>query len=110
MEGIVLITIFICCSITAIAVNCMLSKNKYCNSNYNRANEYSKLKIDYPEYKVQEIHECSCSNQGPCIAEYVLRNFYLKGKDNVEHQELIIYDEVGKYNIGDILVFTKYKK
>jgi len=108
MEGMVLITI-ICCSITAIAVY-MLSKNKYCNSNYNRANEYSKLEIDYPEYKVQEIHERSCSNQGPCMAEYVLWNFYLKGKDNVEHQELIIYDEVGKYNIGDTLVFTKYEK
>lgn len=39
MEGVILITIFICCSITAIAVNCMLSENKYCNSNYNRANK-----------------------------------------------------------------------
>ena len=107
MEGITLITIFICCFITALIVNYMLSKNKYCNSNYNRANEYSKLEIDYPEYKVQEIHEHSCSNQGPCMAKYVLWNFYLKGKDTVAHQELIIYDEVGKYNIGDILIFVK---
>ena len=110
MEGIMLITIVFCCSITAIAVNYMLSKNKYCNSNYNRANEYFKLEIDYPEYKVQEIHERSCSNRGPCMAEYVLWNFYLKGKDNVEHQELVIYDEVGKYNIGDKLIFTRYEK
>ena len=110
MEEVMLITISICCSIAAIAVNCTLSKNKYCNSNYNRANEYSKLEIDYPEYTIQEIRRCECSNQGPCMAEYVLWNVYFKGKDNVKHQELIIYDEVGKYNIGDILVFTKYEK
>ena len=110
MEGIMLMTILLCCFITGAIVNYMLSKNKYCNSNYNRANDYSKLEIDYPEYEVKEIHERSCSNHGPCIAEYVLWNFYLKGKDKVENQELIIYDEIGKYNIGDILVFTKYEK
>ena len=104
MEGILLISIFINCFITAI--NYRLSKNKYCNSNYNRANEYSKLQIDYPVYKVHAIHECSCSNKGLTMAKYVLWNFYLKGKDKVGHQELIIYDEVGKYNIGDELIFT----
>ena len=110
MEGevIALMIIFIiCCFIAALTMNYSLSKNKYCNSNYNRANEYSKLEIDYPEYKVQEICECCCSNQGPRMAKYVLWNFYLKGKDNVAHQELIIYDEIGKYNIGDKLTFTK---
>ena len=102
----VLIAIFISCFITALAVNFVLSKNMYCNSNYNRANEYSKLEIDYPEYEVKEIHECSCSNRGPRMAKYVLWNFYLKGKDKVGHQELIIYDEIGKYNIGDKLILT----
>lgn len=105
MEVILLIELFIIGFIIT-AINYRLSKNKYCNSNYNRANEYSKLQIDYPEYKVQEIFEYSCSNRGPHIAKYVLWNFYLKGKDNVGHQELIIYDEVGKYNIGDTLIFT----
>jgi len=107
MEGIVFILMIISGFISALITNWMLSSNKYCNSNYNRANEYSKLEIDYPEYKVQEIHECCCSNQGPHIAKYILWNFYLKGKNNVEHQELIIYDEIGKYNIGDKLTFTK---
>jgi len=104
--GVTVLIIFISCFIITL-VNYMLSKNKYCNSNYNRANEYSKLEIDYPEYKVQEIYECCCSNQGPYIAKYVLWNFYLKGKNNVEHQELIIYDEIGKYNIGYKLTFAK---
>ena len=107
MEGIVLITIFVSCFITALTMSWILSSNKYCNSNYNRANEYSKLEIDFPEYEVHEIYEYSCSNQGPRIAKYVLWNFYLKGKNDVDNQELIIYDEVGKYNIGDKLAFTK---
>lgn len=85
----------------------MLSKNKYCNSNYNLANEYSKLEIDEPEYKVQAIREVCPKNKGPRMAEYTLWNFYMDKKDSVESQELIIYDEIGKYQIGDILKFTK---
>lgn len=112
MEGIFeaiafIVIIGFICVVATILVNRITSTGKYCNSNYNCADEYSKLEIDYPEYKVQEIYKCSCSNQGPCMAKYVLWNFYLKGKDNVEHQELILYDEVGKYNIGDKLMFTK---
>lgn len=103
---------YIVIPIVSIICVCFLSicTTKKCNWNYNKANDYSKLEIDYPEYKVQEIHERSCNNQGPYMAEYVLWNFYLKGKGNVKHQELIIYDEVGKYNVGDILVFTKLEK
>ena len=46
--GVTVLIIFISCFIITL-VNYMLSKNKYCNSNYNRANEFSKLEIDYPE-------------------------------------------------------------
>lgn len=106
MEGIVFVSIVISGFISALLTNWMLSGNRYCNSNYNRANEYSKLVIDYPVYEVHEIYECSCSNQGPSMAKYVLWNFYFKGKNNVGNQELIIYDEIGKYNIGDKLTFT----
>ena len=109
MEGIVFVSMVISGFISALITNWMLSTNRYCNSNYNRANEYSKLEIDYPEYEVHEIYECYCSNIGPRIAKYVLWNFYLKGKNNVDNQELIIYDEIGKYNIGDKLIFVKQK-
>lgn len=107
MEGIMVITLFICCFLTAVITNCMLSKNKYCNSNYNLANEYSKLEIDEPEYEVQAIREVCPKNKGPKMAEYTLWNFYMDKKDSVESQELIIYDEINKYQIGDILKFTK---
>lgn len=107
MEGIMFITLFICCFLTAVITNCILSKNKYCNSNYNLVDEYSKLEIDEPEYKVHSIREVCSKNKGLRMAEYTLWNFYLNKKDSVEHQELIVYDEIGKYQIGDILKLTK---
>lgn len=107
MEGIMFITLIICCFLTAVITNRMLSKNKYCNSNYNRADAYDKLNIDEPEYEVHAIREVCPKNKGPKMAEYTLWNFYLNKKDSVEHQELIVYDEIGKYQIGDILKLTK---
>lgn len=107
MEGIMVITLFICCFSTAVITNCMLSKNKYCNSNYNLADEYSKLRIDEPEYEVHAVREVCPENKGPQMAEYTLWNFYLNKKNSVKSQELIIYDEIGKYQIGDKLKFTK---
>jgi len=81
-----------------------------CNSNYNRKDTYNELQLDTPEYKVVGIEQCSCKNKGLSIAKYKLWNFYLKNKDNVGFQELILYDEIGKYNIGDVLVFTLKQK
>ena len=106
MEVIVFLSMIISSFVSALITYWMAPGNKYCNSNYNRANEFSKLEIDYPEYEVHEICECPCSNRGPRIAKYVLWNFYLKRKNDVDNQELIIYDEIGKYNIGDKLTFT----
>lgn len=108
-----IIFLSICFSIFIMGLTYTLTNlyaNKKCNSNYNKANDNFILKIDYPEYKVHAINEVCCSNKGMDIAEYVLWNFYLKDKDKVGHQELIIYDKIGKYNIGDILVFTKLEK
>lgn len=107
MEGIMFITLIICCFLTAVITNCMLSKNKYCNSNYNLTDEYSKLEIDEPEYKVHAIREVCPKNKGLRMAEYTLWNFYLDNKNSVKSQELIIYDKIGKYQIGDILKLTK---
>ncbi len=85
-------------------------QSRYCNSNYNRKETYSELQLDTPEYKVVGIEQCYCKNMGKSIAKYKLWNFYLKKIDSVGHQELILYDEIGKYNIGDVLVFTLKQK
>ena len=101
---IILIIVFLAIHIYGLL---KFNKNKYCNSNYNLANEYNELRIDEPEYKVHTIREVCPKNKGPLMAEYTLWNFYLDKKDSVESQELIIFDEIGKYRIGDKLKFTK---
>lgn len=93
--------------IIIIIINSICNKIKHCNSNYNRADSYDKIEIDEPEYTVHTIKRVSTKNKGMDIAEYTLWNFYINKKDSVEHQELIIYDEIGKYQIGDKLKFTK---
>ena len=107
MSNLLYFAILIISIIVIIIINSICNKIKYCNSNYNLANEYSKLKIDEPEYKVQAIREVCSKNKGLRMAEYTLWNFYMYNKDSVRHQELIIYDEIGKYQIGDILTFKK---
>ena len=93
--------------ITAGVVSYKVSQNKYCNSNYNLSDDYVQLKIDEPEYKVHAIQEVYSKNKGPKMAKYVLWNVYREDKDSVKVQELVLYDEVGKYQINDTLKFTK---
>lgn len=108
MEVIMVITLFICCFLTAVITKSLTSKNKYCNSNYNCANESTRLIIDEPAYTVIAIKEVKPKNKASkFVAEYILRNFYIDNLDSVERQKLIMYDEIGKYQIGDILTFKK---
>lgn len=104
--------VFILLLIIIILVLWILSINeerttKQCNSNYNCSNSYSKLVVNKPKYKVHSIKVVSYSNKGLDMAKYTLWNFYKVSDSKVEHQELIIYDEIGKYQINDILEFTK---
>lgn len=81
--------------------------NKYCNSKYNRKKDSLEILLDSPEYKITSVEEVYATGGGGHIAKYVLQNFYLKRKSNVNLQELILYDEIGKYNVGDILTLKK---
>ncbi len=65
------------------------------------------IDLDMPEYKVCSIRETYAKGGGGWIAEYKLQNFYLSGKHDVSFQELVLYDKIGKYNIGDILTLEK---
>jgi len=107
MSNLLYFVILIISIIIIFIIKLRIDKIKYCNSNYNLDNEYSKLRIDEPEYKVHAVREVCSKNKGPRMAEYTLWNFYMDKKDSVESQELIIYDEIGKYQIGDILKFIK---
>ena len=83
------------------------SNNCYCNRNYNYYKDSLKLQLKVPQYEVKKVEQVWCKNDGTACAKYTLRNWHIKKKDNVEMQELYLYDEIGKYNIGDILVLNK---
>lgn len=83
------------------------SSNCYCNRNYNYGEVSKQLKLRVPEYVVKKVEQVYCKNDMTTCAKYTLQNWHLKTETNVEMQELYLYDEIGKYNIGDILVFSK---
>lgn len=83
------------------------SNNCYCNRNYNYGEVSKELKLRVPEYVVKKAEQVYCKNDMTTCAKYTLQNWHLKTETDVEMQELYLYDEIGKYNIGDILVFSK---
>jgi len=106
MITLILVLLIIILVLVIISINDERT-TKQCNSNYNCSNSSVKLVIDKPKYLVHSIQEVSSRNTGPEMAMYTLWNFYKISDSKVEHQELIIYDEIGKYQINDILEFTK---
>ncbi len=49
----------------------------------------------------------SPNNYGKAISKYTTRIWYTKRKGNLDYKEVIFFDEIGKYNVGDILTLTK---
>ena len=83
------------------------SNNLFCNSKYNKNKDSLNIKLSLPEYKVHKVEETYAKGGGGWIAKYTLHNFYVSGKSDVNLQELVLYDIIGKYNVGDILVLDK---
>lgn len=81
--------------------------NCYCNRNYNYGKNSQELKLKVPEYVVKKVEQVYCKNDIRTCAKYTLQNWHVKKKNDIEMQELYLYDEIGKYNIGDILVLSK---
>ena len=65
------------------------------------------VKLYEPQYKVIKVEKYLCKNSYNEVAKYTLSNYYLENKCSVDNQELILYAEMGKYNVGDILRFKK---
>lgn len=63
------------------------------------------LKVDSLKLKVESVKRVVGCN-GYWVAEYKATSYYRTKKD-VDYQTIIFYDEIGKYNIGDILELTK---
>lgn len=86
------------------------AKAKYCNSSFDKNKDGGAPygpKLYEPLYKVIRVEKCLCKNSYNEIAKYTLSNMYLKNKGSVDTQELILYAEMGKYNVGDFLRLKK---
>lgn len=85
----------------------MIKTERYCNRNYNRGDDPLYLELDIPHYEVKKVEQVYCKNNSARCAKYTLQNWHIKCENNVEMQELILYDVIGKYNIGDVLKLEK---
>lgn len=90
-----------------IVWNNVVDRTKYCNRNYNYGKTSQELKLKVPQYEVKKVEQAYCKNNMAICAKYTLQNWHIKKKNDIEMQELYLYDEIGKYNIGDILVLER---
>ena len=82
---------------------CAYKSNK-CNGKYIKADDEQ---IQKPEFKVIKIEEKFSEGYSKNIAEYTIESFYKKDISLVGHIKLVVYGEVGEYQIGDVLIFGK---
>lgn len=112
MNNILYLFFFVICAYTILLITIANSyaKAKYCNSSFDKNKDggvpYGP-KLYEPLYKVIRVEKCLCKNTYNEIAKYTLNNIYLENQGSVDIQKLILYAEMGKYNVGDILRFKK---
>lgn len=98
-------------TIVLIVMTNRCAKVKYCNSSFDKNKDggpgHYGAKLYEPLYKVIRVEKCLSKNSHNEIAKYTLSNIYLENQGSVEIQELILYAEMGKYTVGDILRFKK---
>jgi len=71
------------------------------NAGFERNNE-----IESPKIRIDKV-ECTLSCNGHMwIAKYYAEAWY-KTANGVNHQKLIFYDKIGKYNVGDEVELIK---
>ena len=102
------ICIFIVACVSFVSGYFSRFANHYLNSSY--IGDGKDLKpIELKVIKVEEALTKSettnyCSRR---VAKYTIDIYYLTKKNDVDSNTLYFYDEQGKYNVGDVLVFDK---
>ena len=92
---------FALCVVISMVFICLTPKNPtYLNSGYDVRSDKSELFL--PEFKVDSI-ERTISKSGEWIAKYKLAVWIRTDKCKSKKIEFVLYDKIGKYNVGDIL-------
>ena len=61
------------------------------------------------EFRITDITLCG-DKKGNRYAKYTLLNGFFKDIDKFVDNTFYMYDEVGKYNVGDVLKLAKFQK
>lgn len=65
------------------------------------------IEVEQVYFRIFSVEKAtSPNNYGKDISKYMARIWYTKRND-VDYVEVIFFDEIGKYNVGDILTLTK---
>lgn len=72
----------------------------YLNTSYDKRSDKSQLFL--PVFKVDKI-ERTASETGEWVAKYTLHMWVQVNKYKNKKIEFVLYDEIGKYNIGDLI-------
>lgn len=110
MAELVMLVSFLFGALMVLIIDKIGDDTHYCNSSYSRGKNSLDIRLDKAEYEITKVEFCYCKNNLGHIAKYTLKNYYIKKKDNVVCQELFLYDEIGKYNIGDKLTLVNLAK
>ena len=78
------------------------------NYGFVRITDYDKV-VEPPKIDVEKVEIDYACNTSDRIAKYYCRAWYKKKKD-VDCQDFVFYDAVGKYNVGDVIELTKSEK
>jgi hypothetical protein len=80
----------------------------YLNRGFTKRNKINgSIEAEQPYFYIVSAEKAiSPNNYGKEISKYKARIWFKRG-NNVCYEEVIFFDEIGKYNVGDILTLTK---
>lgn len=81
----------------------------YLNRGFTKQNKTNGcIEVEQVYFRIISVGKViSPNNYGKEISKYTTRIWYTKRGNNVGYEEVIFFDEIGKYNVGDILTLTK---
>lgn len=81
----------------------------YLNRGYTKQNKTNGcIEVEQVYFRIISVEKAlSPNNYGKDISKYTARIWYTKKRGGkLDYEEVIFFDEIGKYNIGDILTLT----
>ena len=81
----------------------------YLNRGFTKRNKTNGcIEVEQPYFRIVNVEETiSPNNYGKGISKYTARIWFTKKQNKLDFEMVIFFDEIGKYNVGDILTLKK---